>query len=305
MKNLVMGFATNQTEHSVRLFCSSLRRVYSPEQCDLVLVTNKHEDYFNELAASGVQFFQTPNNYSPRTGKVAKALNRIVLNGMRGLIGSGLLQKVAPEIAEAYPVLIETWHHPQIMRWFSYERMLKLNRHYEQVFLSDVKDVVFQAELFPDKPGDTVTLFDQDEVYGPSYWDTTWYREGWGKAALAKVMGKRPICIGTILGPQAQMLSLVSEIAAFFARHPFGRIEQAVFNYMLLTGQVKTPYRIADNVSGPVATLSNQSAFEKVRVQDGRIRRAADLSVVPAVHMYDRFPETKALFPEPGHGTAA
>jgi hypothetical protein len=296
MKNLVMGFATNQTEPSVRNFCSSLRRVYGPAECDIIIVTNKHEGYFGELARDGVQFFHTPNNYSGTTKKIAKGMNRVVLYGMRALLATGLLERVAPEIAAAYAVLIETWHHPQIMRWFSYERVLEINRHYGQVFLSDVKDVLFQAPLFPDEPADVVTLFDQDEVYGSSYWDTKWYRDGWGEAALAKVMGKRPICIGTILGPQALMLSLVREIVAFFGRHPFGCVEQAVFNHMLLTGQVKTPYRIADNVIGPVATLSNEEAYGKILVRDGYIRRAADLSVVPAVHMYDRFDDTRALY---------
>jgi hypothetical protein len=50
-----------------------------------------------------------------------------------------------PEIAEAYPVLIETWHHPQLARWFAYRRVLSVSRLYQQVFFADVKDVVFQT----------------------------------------------------------------------------------------------------------------------------------------------------------------
>lgn len=296
MKNLVMGFATNQDEHSVRVFCGSLRKVYTEAECDIVIVTNRHEPYFTELAQQGVKFFGTVNNYSRKTGKLAKSINRVVLQSLRGMARWGVLERLAPEIARAYPVLIETWHHPHFVRWFTYERFLELNQGYGQVFLADVKDVVFQAPLFESTPRASVSLFDQNEQYGKGYWDTMWYRDAWGDAELKKVMGKPALCIGTILGPHAGVLSLVRELTAFFAQHPFGRIEQAVFNYMLLTDRIRTPYEVVPNVSGPVATLANEEAHRAVVARDGAIRRVQDGSVIPAVHMYDRFDNTNALY---------
>jgi len=75
-----MGFATNQTEASVRIFCQSLRQVYRPEECDVTIVTNRHEAYFSELARLGIRFESTPNNYSAATRTSTKLVNRLVLH---------------------------------------------------------------------------------------------------------------------------------------------------------------------------------------------------------------------------------
>src|ERR1700721_2485014 len=72
-KNLVMGFATNQNDHSLRVFIKSLRRVYSQTECDVVIITNRYESYFRDLSSqTGVIFVSTPNNYSTKTGHLSK-----------------------------------------------------------------------------------------------------------------------------------------------------------------------------------------------------------------------------------------
>ena len=296
MKDLVMGFSTNQDQHSLKLFCDSLRKVYSPEQCDLVIITNRYEEYFSDLARDGVCFIGTTNTYPGTTNLVGKAFKRIVLSGMRVASRVKLLAESVPEIVAAYPVVLETWLLPQFVRWIAYERFLTLNRGYRQVFLSDVRDVVFQAPLFDQEPEDRVTLFGQDETYGNPGCDTQWYRDAWGAEALAKVVGKQAVCIGTILGPQDKVLSMVSEFCAFYRRHPFGGVEQCIFNYMLHNDLMRTPYRVVENIRGPVATLANHVAHDATEIRDGYVRRAIDGSIIPAVHMYDRWPDTKALY---------
>ena len=296
MKNLVMGFGTNQSEHSLEVFCRSLRRIYTPDQCDLVIITNRYEDFFAGFAREGVHFMGTTSTYKPTTGKFAKAINRIVLNTMRGAMRVKLFEKKMPEIAASYPVLVETWHHPQIVRWLAYKRFLTLNRAYGQVFLADVKDVVFQGPIFSGEGADYVSFFEQDEIYGKCYWDTKWYREAWGQAALAKVTGKRSVCIGTVLGPHPAALSFVAEVCTFFELHPFGRIEQSVVNFLLLNDLVRTPYRVVDNIIGPVATLANDVAHNATVTRDGYIRRVVDGSIIPVVHMYDRWKDTNELY---------
>jgi hypothetical protein len=297
MKDLVLGFSTNQAEQSVRVFCSSLRRIYTPEQCDLVIITNRYEDYFADLAREGVYFASTANSYPPTNSKLAKAAKHLILSAMRPAVRSKLFGKMAADIAATYPILLETWHHPQCsVRWIAYERFLTLNRGYGQVFLTDVRDVVFQAPLFDREAGDRVCLFDQSETYGNADCDTAWYRDAWGEEALVKVIGKKALNIGTILGPHQVVMSFVSELCAFFEHHPFAGVDQVLFNYMLLNNLVKTPYRVIENVSGPVATLSNHIAHDATVTSDGYVRRAADGSIIPAVHMYDRWPDTKALY---------
>jgi hypothetical protein len=293
-KNLVMGFATNQSERSMQIFTRSLRDVYPQDECDLVLVTNRYEPFFADLAANGVTFASTSNNYSKRTGRAAKLVNRVFLHAFRMLHGRSALAAMVPEIADAYPVLFETWHHPHFVRWLCYRRFLTLNRQYGKVLLADVKDVVFQAPFFDAIPASRVSLFEQGEIYGQCDWDTRWYREAWGEQELKKVLGKPAICIGTIAGTHAQVLSLVDELSESFLRKPFGRIEQAMFNYLIYNEKLKTPYQVVQNVEGPIATLANPGAHQQVRVDGGLIRRSMDGRAVPIVHMFDRFPDTRA-----------
>lgn len=290
-KNLVMGFATNQSEKSIRIFCQSLRMVYRPEECDLAIITNRHEAYFDDLARLDVRFVSTPNNYSARTSPTTKAANRGILHTLRllnRLNGRGWL----PEIAQAYPVLIETWHHPQLARWFAYRRLLSVERLYRQVFLADVKDVVFQARFFDNSPDNKVCLFADVNRYGSCYWNDKWYREAYGKAAFARIVGRQPVCAGTILGTHQAMLSMLDEFTAFVADAPFGRIEQAVLNHMLHTDLFSTKIETAPNITGAVATLGSEAAHDSVKIIDNAICRVSDGGVVPIVHMYDRWPDT-------------
>lgn len=294
MVNLVMGFATNLGEQSYRVFTESLRRVYPTSECDLVIITNRYEPFYCELSKLGVQFLPTSNNYSRETGRTAKLINRIALNFMRGMRKFRLLERIAPEIAEAYPNLIENWHHPHFARWFAYERFLSLNRHYDQVLLSDVKDVVFQAPFFYSQTPSVVSLFDQGIKYGEACWDTKWYEEAFGTPELEKVSGKSSICIGTIMGPHAGLLSMVRELCCFFSDHPFGKIEQAIFNYLILTGRLVTPFERVDNLVGPITTLCSDAIHSRVIANSGLIFRASEADrPIPVVHMYDRYQNTR------------
>jgi hypothetical protein len=290
-KNLVMGFATNLAEASLRIFCQSLRTLYTPEECDIIVLTNRVETYFGELEKIGVSFEPTPNNYSSRTSRSTKAANRTILHFFR-LLNVFSKLKWFPEIVEAYPLLIETWHHPQLARWFAYSRILRFNRMYKQIFLADVKDVVFQSQFFGVADGEKVTLFEDANRYGDCYWNDKWYKEGYGENAFAKVIGRHPICVGTLLGTFDAMLGLLDEFTRCLARSPFGRIEQAIFNNMLCAGMFTANLERAPNVDGAVATLGSKAAYEKVIVEDGAIRRTSDRSVIPVVHMYDRWAET-------------
>jgi hypothetical protein len=291
MKNLVIGFATNQSEKSIRIFCQSLRTVYGPEECDITIVTNRYEAYFRELAGLGIRFASTPNNYSTSISQITKAANRVVLYFLKWLNGWRYLR----EISEAYPLLIETWHHPQLARWFAYRRILSVSQTYQYVFLADVKDVVFQASFFENLPEDEVILFADANLYGKCYWNDKWYKEAYGKAAFTQVIGRQPVCIGTVLATQRALLKMLDEFTAFIARSPFGRIEQAIFNHMLHTNKFTTRLGTVANVMGAVATLGSEAARASVEIVHGAICRTSDGGVIPIVHMYDRFPDVDAF----------
>lgn len=287
-----MGFATNQSETSVRIFCYSLRTVYRPAECDIVIITNRHEEYFRELARIGVRFEPTPNNYSPKTPQTTRAIRRGILYGFRFLNNR---RTWIPEIADAYRGLLEMSLFPHLARWFAYTRFLSVNKIYQHVCFLDVKDVFFQERFFPVSPEDKVTVFADVDAYGDGLTNDAWYKLAYGGAALARIAGRQAICVGTVLGTQEATVRLLKEFTNFIARSPFGRIEQAIFNHMLHTDLFRTKPQVAPNISNSVANLASKSAHDSVVILDGQLCRTIDNSVIPIVHMYDRWPEIDQL----------
>lgn len=303
-KHLIMGFGTNQTRASLEVFLRSARAIYGPEECDVAIVTNTVDglgDLFEETASSAIF---TPSTYSPRTSRLSKALNRWFLHTLRLLDRAGVGRR-APEIREGYYTMIETWHHPQLCRWFAYRRLLGFAHRYDKVLLADIKDVVFQARFFDAVDEGGVQLFEDGEDFRAEGWNGRWYVEAYGTAEHAKVARLSPICIGTVAGGVGPMASMVATFCDEIARAPFGKIEQAIFNRMYRTGAFAERIDLVPNYEGIVATLASGSVETETVVRDGRIRAAATGRIFPVVHMYDRFDATntavRAVYAEPTH----
>lgn len=277
-RHLIAGFGTNQTRESLEVFLRSAREVLPRDQGDVALITNRSDGIADLAAQEGVLLIHTPSTYSHATGKRAKAMNRGLLHLMR------LTARVQPpEIRAGYDSLLETWHHPHFARWFAYKRVLGLGR-WDKVMLCDTKDVVFQAPFFDRLPDDSVSLFEDGETFAPDAWNTRWYRQAFGARALTELEGQHPICIGTLGGPRQAVLAIVTELCGEIARHPFGAVEQARFNRMLIRNAFETPVTRWPNYE-LVATLVGEL---NVTLPDDRIC-AADGRILPVVHMYDRF----------------
>lgn len=298
-KNLIIGFGTNQSYGSVAIFCNSALAV-AGDRCDVVIVTNQPGEGFERLSRSGVLFVPTVSEFKPLRSGRARTLRKATIALARRFRGSGLSGFLLGSDDQLYRSVFEQWHHPHYARWIAYERFLDINRAYDQVFISDVRDVAFQADPFAGgRAAAEVQLFQELEPFGDvttAAANTNWYRDAYGARALDAVRGRLPVCIGTILGPHAQVLSLVREISAHFLAHPFGAVEQAIFNHMLAEGLVRTPHRLVPNMTGAVATLSSQAARDMASIEGGRLHRPGDGAVFPAVHLYDRFADTEHLF---------
>jgi hypothetical protein len=280
VKNLILGFATNLPKERIQIFCNSARSVYSEDECDVGIITNDTKG-IAYLADIGVDFYPTPSRYSrSTTSYFTKALARflIIPLSVGRLPNRGMY------------ALIEKLNHPFMARWYAYRRILASER-WGKVLLADVKDVVFQAPFFDSVPDDQVLFCEQSQVYGTAYYDTTWYKAAWGHAAFQKVSGKQSLCAGTIAGTHSLVRQTVEEVTKFLARHPFGKVDQAIFNHMIYTDVLQVPFTHSKNVTGPVATLTTDDVHSRIRIESGKICRE-DLSVIPIVHMYDRWPDT-------------
>ncbi|MEM6971968.1 MAG: hypothetical protein AAGG47_20480 [Pseudomonadota bacterium] len=283
-KHLLMGFSTNLPARHIRVFVDSFRAVYGPDEADVVIITNA-VDPDAGFEPTAVQFQSTPSCYSRTMPQALKALLR----------GASFLHRVPPfrsmAVEASHFALIEAYHHPHFARWFAYRRVMKVMPRYDRVFFADVKDVVFQDRFFDKLTPGAICAFEDEAPYGdPDNWNDRWYRTAHGEAAYRDVVGRTPLCIGTIGGEHAVMDRLLDGFCAEIARSPFGKIEQAIFNRLYLTGQLPGEVSVFPNDLSSVATLGNDAIAAEVAVDGQVLTRESDGAVIPVVHMFDRHP---------------
>ncbi|WP_448561315.1 hypothetical protein [Trichothermofontia sp.] len=298
VENVVLGFATNLDPARLEVFAKTLRSVYSPLECDLFIYTNNVDEKLYQISKEySIRFLYTPNTYSGSVNKLSKLLNRAILYPTRWL---ARLTQGLPSLRiifhEMYPELLKLWHHPHFVRWLSYRDFLKVNLQYKKIFISDVKDVAFQAPFFDYLHSSDLYFFKQDVQYGGSdFWDTNWYRNAYGSTALNKVIGKPVFCAGTMIGSWSGINSFLEIVCNELLRTPFLTIDQAIINHLFYTDAFKgIAFEIQENAVGPVLTLTSGS-WDRFKVcPDGLF--TLDGKLIPVIHMYDRHQETFNYF---------
>lgn len=290
-KHLIMGFATNQKPESLKVFLRSARKVYPTSECDIALITNSVAGIEEILDDAGAIAINTPSTYSIRVSRRTKLYNRAFLHALRGLAGTGALSG-SPEIVAGYHQLIETWHHPHFARWFAYMRVMRTLHGYDRILLADTKDVVFQRPFFDRVDPHKVAVFQDGEDFAAEGWNGRWIIEAYGRKRHAAIAHHQPICIGVVAGGAAPLAAFVTQLCTAIARHPFGRIEQAIFNKMYFAGEFDVPFQEFDNRDGPVLTMAGDGVAARTECLDGLIAASGGGRVFPVVHMYDRHEHT-------------
>lgn len=183
---------------------------------------------------------------------------------------------------------------PVVRRFAAYADILAGRARLGGVFLTDVRDVVFQASPFA-APLTQLEVFIESEkvVMAEHAFQIKHLRALAGRTLAEGLEDQHCICAGTIAGPASEVLKLCRLILWLGAipRSAIGGgfgVDQAslavAVRYGLIDAQVEDNYR-------RVATLGPR--LDGVRIDDGRIINA-DGTVSPVVHQYDRHPELMA-----------
>jgi glycosyltransferase involved in cell wall biosynthesis/SAM-dependent methyltransferase len=182
---------------------------------------------------------------------------------------------------------------PLHARFFAYlEALEALYPEVQRVFLTDVRDVVFQDDPFR-FTADKVWAFEEDTRAGMQFspLNRSWYVDTFGWRAWRQVEGCPAICAGTILGGREAMLRYLRALTGvMLTRPPVIGGDQAIHNYVCREGLV--PVDVMANEAGAVLTLQSMAAAELRYDSEGRVvNRAGD--PYPVLHMYDRIPELR------------
>ena len=167
--------------------------------------------------------------------------------------------------------------------------------NYEQIFITDTRDVIFQGDMFDCFKGQCNFLgysTEADDIRGSKIGDRAnynWITDCFGKEEADKLLDKKIICDGTVIGTIDEMKIFTQKMwQAVFAvekRVNFRIHDQAIANYLIYNNLVPIENLIESDVeSGAIFTVA---LVDKFSVRDEKILRG-DGGIPAVVHQYDR-----------------
>ena len=204
------------------------------------------------------------------------------------------LSRLAPDRRRARAWLAAPLRAANVARHLRYYRYLaSAGERYDNVMLSDTRDVFFTHDPFDFEIGDALHCFLEESEYtlGTEPINRRWLTETYGEE-VAVALGDRPVsCAGVTIGSYGAVLAylsaMVDELSQLRARN-----DQPVHNYVVHNG-LAPRVRLVRNGEGPVLTLG---LMEAAAVSSLLPDRYAEFSVL---HQYDRHPRlAEALLAE-------
>jgi hypothetical protein len=282
-RNLVLGAIRGYRFEQLKPFVVSLKR--TDFSGDLVFLYNHlSSETLNSLQEHGV----TPVPFAYRGSGALNSWSRfwpVLSPVVRPFNGSGLGRTILKNILPL-----------QTARFFHYREYLESHRNeYQYVLLTDVRDVLFQADPFLDFHAELMAFEESNRVplKDEKMFNAGWIEHLFGREALEQI-GRYPVlCSGTIMGE----INAVIEFLAEFERALLnaknigeGGSDQGLHNYLcrkLVPGDVE----VCGNGAGSVLTMV-PGLVEGVDFEVGESGEVLGSNGRPisVLHQYDRHP---------------
>jgi hypothetical protein len=180
---------------------------------------------------------------------------------------------------------------PHVTRYFHYADYLAGHDGFSQVLLSDVRDVVFQADPFAGwSRGLYVGMENPALTIATEPFDRDWVLDAYGEAMLARLGDRQVSCSGVTFGDAESVKRYIDRILEEALRLPFSKMktriyDQAFHNKLLHEGELGDVH-LCQPLRSPIATLGcfDPAAFT---VADGLLLNE-DGRPAAIVHQYDR-----------------
>lgn len=188
---------------------------------------------------------------------------------------------------------------PTFLRYGYYHRHLRRHAgHYDRVLLSDVGDVIFQADPFAlDMPGRLLTFCESEPMsIAQSPINAQWVMNAFGDAMYRALGSKSIVCGGVTMGDAASVLSYVKLTLLLAAQMRADRVrafgyDQATHNAIVHFGLIDGTVIMENHRH--VATLGGTPREDIVLAEDGAIRhKSGHASAI--VHQYNYHPDLDA-----------
>ncbi|BBD08658.1 hypothetical protein [Desulfovibrio ferrophilus] len=186
-------------------------------------------------------------------------------------------------------------------RYFLYLNYLRAHGPFGRVLVTDVRDVLFQADPFsyPWADGVNVTLEDRRMTIGSCPYVTRWITGHMGESIWESLRDRPISCSGTTVADHAGMLDYLERLTALLVpyepdRKMMAGYDQGVHNH-LIHNDLLPRLTLHDN-AGPILTLAYKKDAPAVNSAGCILNDAGHPAVI--VHQYDRKPDLFKLVRE-------
>lgn len=183
------------------------------------------------------------------------------------------------------------------MRFILYYNFLLSNR-YDNVFFSDVSDVVFQQDIFKSVTASKIMAFEEkkDISIAADEYNSKWVIECCGSEAFEKIKDKNIYCSGTILGDYNASMAFLKDYIEVMISREFKRkivgLDQGFYNYMI--NYLKLPYFIRSENADVVFTVALNSPDDFMFIGDKVFYKDKQDKMPSIIHQYTRHPDISA-----------
>ena len=174
-------------------------------------------------------------------------------------------------------------------RFTMYKNFLDEHTEYENIFLTDVRDVIFQGDLFSsyaDNKNFLMYAAEADLIKNdPGNYNQSWIKNLFGEIEYQKIADKPIVCCGTIYASRTEMNILIDNLIKFFRYSTDWGEDQATINYLIHNGILPIENIVESNVmDGEIFTVG---LVKNPKISNGIILRE-DGKIPAVVHQYDR-----------------
>ena len=174
------------------------------------------------------------------------------------------------------------------IRWSIYKNFLEQHiGEYEQVLLTDVRDVIFQDDPFEYHRHykNYFCFATEGNTIGGSEVNTAWVKNFLGEAVFEAIKNRTIICAGTFLASSDALQIFLKEMEDAVSRNYSWGADQANANWLIYSGRLAIENIFESNVEhGTILTLAWGNAGT---VGDRIVNRSREIPAV--VHMYTNY----------------
>ena len=290
-KNLIIGVAYGYDFEQMRPFMDSLKRI----NFNGVVIIAGDDNLVIPVDYTRFLNVEVINEKGLRRSIVLRGTNKFLSSPYVRNVAKQALFKISKHNEGLFLNLFIHIYHIVNARIAFYYKYLKYNK-FENVFITDIRDVVFQSDPFVGFSGGC-NVFQENENTNikSDKWSSSWIREGYGEKVLNAIGDKEIYCAGTILSDYESAVSLLKNML-IECLHWKGRMniygpDMGVLLYLIHTNGVSN---LIKRKNGDIVLTVSPDTYDVIEIKNELIEYK---KIQPAVvHQYDRIASLATFF---------